>query len=182
MAINRVGLLSPCASDGAPFKEAINGHNAASLGISLPELGSRNTLSAFALMGLTPPSGSVHQCGQPLFDQIQRALTRLVVLPNDQQLLARRNIVAWSHVSHADIADIQALHNREAKKPGVFDDTSTHVRLSLPSDFDGLWLAPEGKEANWIPRAGQSLVCLFPLLLADRSLFRPIMGVAGAKG
>jgi hypothetical protein len=63
MAINRVGLLSPCASDGAPFKEAINGHNAASLGISLPELGSRNTLSAFALMGLTPPSGSVHQCG-----------------------------------------------------------------------------------------------------------------------
>jgi hypothetical protein len=74
-----------------------------------------------------------------------------VVLPNDQQLLARRNIVAWSHVSHADIADIQALHNREAKKPGAFDDTSTHVRLSLPSDFDGLWLAPEGKEANWIP-------------------------------
>jgi len=40
--------------------------------------------------------------------------------------------------------------------------------------------APEGKEANWIPRvAGKAWFAYFRFYSPNRSLLRPIMGVAG---
>jgi hypothetical protein len=40
-----------------------------------------------------------------------------VVLPNDEQFLARRSIVAWRNIAHAAIADIKTFDDAEAKRP-----------------------------------------------------------------
>src|SRR5262245_9295626 len=43
-----------------------------------------------------------------------RTLAGLVVLANNQQLLARRSIVARTNIRHPSVADIKALDNGEA--------------------------------------------------------------------
>jgi hypothetical protein len=70
------------------------------------------------------------------------AFARLVVLPNDQQLVAQRSIVAGTDVAHPAIADIKSFDNGEAKGPGTLDDTATHAvrinqRLLLEGYFEG---------------------------------------------
>ena len=52
-----VGLFGSCSLDGAPLEETIDRHDAAPQSVSLPEFGSREMLSALALMGLRPPFG-----------------------------------------------------------------------------------------------------------------------------
>jgi hypothetical protein len=52
---------------------------------------------------------------QSPLDQVERTLARLVVLPNDHQVLAWRSIVAGPDVAHATIADVEVFNNSEAK-------------------------------------------------------------------
>ena len=64
-----------------------------------------------------------------------------MVLPNDQQFLARRSIVARANVAHPAVADIDTFNNREPKRPGTLDDTATHTirinqRLPLGGSFE----------------------------------------------
>jgi hypothetical protein len=61
-------------------------------------------------------------------DQVEGALTGPMVLPNNQQLLARRSIVARRDIAHAAIADIEPFDNGEAERPRILDDTTTHGR------------------------------------------------------
>ena len=63
-----------------------------------------------------------------------------MVLPNDQQLLARRSIVAGANVAHPAIADVKAFNNGEAKGSGTLDDTATHtVRINQRLPFRRLF-------------------------------------------
>ena len=53
---------------------------------------------------------------QAPLEQIERALARLLVLPNDQKLLARRSIITGTDIAHPVIADVQAINDSEAKR------------------------------------------------------------------
>jgi hypothetical protein len=50
-----------------------------------------------------------------------------VLLPDDQQFLTRRSIVAAGHIAQSAIADIKAIDNGEAKRAGTLDNTSTQT-------------------------------------------------------
>ncbi len=63
---------------------------------------------------------------QPPFDQVERALARLVVLSNDEQFLARCSVVAGADVAHAAVAYIEAVDNGEAEGSGTLNDAATH--------------------------------------------------------
>ena len=61
-----------------------------------------------------------------------------MVLPNDQQFLARRSIVAGDDVAHLAVTDIEAVNNSEAKGSGTLDDTSAHaVRINQRLPLEG---------------------------------------------
>jgi hypothetical protein len=47
-------------------------------------------------------------------DQIERTLAGFMVLPNDEQLLARRSVVARRNVADTVVADLKPIHNGEA--------------------------------------------------------------------
>ena len=51
----------------------------------------------------------------------------LVVLPDDQQFLAWRAVVARTNLAQAAITNIQPLHNCQAKWLGALDDSTTHA-------------------------------------------------------
>src|SRR5262249_9336793 len=121
-----IGLLATSASDGTPLKEAIDRHDATPHSISLPE--HRKPHNALSLGVDGSPAGVLAPMwDNPPLDKIKGAFAGLVVLPNDKQFLARRSVVARGDVAHAAIADIQALHNGEAKRPRALDHTSTHA-------------------------------------------------------
>jgi hypothetical protein len=48
-------------------------------------------------------------------EQVERPLPNLVVLPDDQQFLTRRSIIAAGHIAELAIADIKAIDDGEAK-------------------------------------------------------------------
>lgn len=54
-----------------------------------------------------------------------------MVLPDDQQFLTRRSIVAAGHIAKSAIADIKAIDNGEAKRAGTLDNSSTHGELHV---------------------------------------------------
>src|SRR6266508_3042928 len=69
-------------------------------------MGSLETLSALALIGLRPPRWVLAPMwDQPPLDQIERPLASLVVLPDHQQFLARRCIVPRGNVPHPAVGE-----------------------------------------------------------------------------
>ena len=62
-------------------------------------------------------------------DQIERTLACLVVMPNDEQLLAGCSIVARGNVAHAAVADIKTFDDGQAERPRLLNDTTTHNKL-----------------------------------------------------
>ena len=44
-------------------------------------------------------------------DQIERTLAGFMVLPNDEQLLARRSVVARRNIAQAAVADLKPIDN-----------------------------------------------------------------------
>jgi hypothetical protein len=46
---------------------------------------------------------------QPPFDEVEGALTRLVVLSDNKKLLARRSVVAGPNVSHPAVTNVEAV-------------------------------------------------------------------------
>jgi len=66
---------------------------------------------------------------QAPLDQVKRAPARLVVLPDDQQLLARRSVVARANSSHAAVADIEAFDNRRAEWSRTLDYAATQTGI-----------------------------------------------------
>jgi hypothetical protein len=62
--------------------------------------------------------------------EVERPLFRFVVLPIDEQLLARGSIVSPWDIAQPAIADIEALDNGEAKRPGTLDNATTHRAIS----------------------------------------------------
>ena len=122
----RIGLLDPRALNCAPLEEAIDRHDAASLSISVPEHGEpRDALG----LGVDGPLAALRVLApvrdQAPLDQIERALARLMVLPNDQEFLARRTIVAGRNVADAAVADIKAFDDGETKRSRTLDDATT---------------------------------------------------------
>jgi hypothetical protein len=110
-------LLGPHALDGAPLEETVDRHDAAPLSIGFPEHGQ---LGDVLRLGIDGPAATLRVAApvwdQAPLDQVERSLACLVVLPNDQQLLAGRSIVAGANVAHAAITDIEALDDGEAKR------------------------------------------------------------------
>src|SRR5262249_5171737 len=124
-------------SDGTPLKEAIDRHDATPHSISLPEHRKpHDTLSLGVDGSPVTPGVLAPMWDQPPLDKIKGAFAGLMVLPNDKQFLARRTVVARGDVAHAAIADIQALHNGEAKRPRTLDDAATHASRSISGLFD----------------------------------------------
>ena len=64
-------------------------------------------LSALALMGLRQVFALVRD--QSPLEQVKRTLARLMVLPNDEELLARSSIVARGNIDHPAVADTLRL-------------------------------------------------------------------------
>ena len=60
-------------------------------------------------------------------NHVERTLACIVVLPNDQQFLARRSVVAWVNIAQAVVADIEAFDNTETERTGTLDDATTHI-------------------------------------------------------
>jgi hypothetical protein len=58
-----------------------------------------------------------------------------VVLPNNQQFLARRSVVARADVVHPPVGNIKTIDYGEAKWFGALGDTTTHAG---PVKFCGL--------------------------------------------
>jgi hypothetical protein len=50
-----------------------------------------------------------------------------MVLPNDQQFLARPRVVARANIGHAAVADIETFDNRQAKGPRALNDAAAHA-------------------------------------------------------
>jgi hypothetical protein len=63
-----------------------------------------------------------------------------VVLPNNQQFLARRSVVARADVVHPPVGNIKTIDYGEAKWFGALGDTTTHAG---PVKFGGPPLDPE---------------------------------------
>ena len=120
----------PCASNTSPLKEPIDRHDAAAQSIGLPEhWKARDTLS-FGVDGpATAAGGCAPMWDQAPLDQVKRAPARLVVLPDDQQRLARRNVVARANSSHAAVADIEAFDNRRAEWSRTLDYAATQTGI-----------------------------------------------------
>jgi hypothetical protein len=53
---------------------------------------------------------------QAPLQEVERALTSLMVLPDDQQLVARGGVVTARDIAQAAIADIKPLDNRQTKR------------------------------------------------------------------
>ena len=66
---------------------------------------------------------------QAPLDQVERALARLVVLPDDQQLLARCSIVARANTSDAAVVEIEAFDNRMAEWSRTLDYAATQTGI-----------------------------------------------------
>lgn len=79
---------------------------------------------------------------QPPLKKVERALACLVVLSDDQKLLARSSIIASRDIAQSAVADIKPLDNSEAKRAGALDDAATHGtklradRAALPTPSD----------------------------------------------
>ena len=87
---------------------------------------------------------------QSPLDQVERALACLVVLPNDEQFLAWRSIVATRHISQPAVADIKALDNGEAQRLRALNNTTTHrakVSGNNQSNFNLQWGLRSGPHA-----------------------------------
>ena len=63
---------------------------------------------------------------QAPLEQVERALARLVVLANDQKLLARRSVVARADVVRPPVGNSKTIDDSEAKRFGALDDAATH--------------------------------------------------------
>jgi hypothetical protein len=69
----------------------------------------------------------------PVWDQapsqeIERALDSLVILPDDEQLLARRRVEPARDVREPAVAHVEALHDGEPKGARGLNHSSAHVR------------------------------------------------------
>jgi hypothetical protein len=50
-----------------------------------------------------------------------------MVLPNNQQVLARSSVVAGAEVAHPPVSDIETIDNGEAEGSRSLDDATTHA-------------------------------------------------------
>jgi len=63
---------------------------------------------------------------QTPLDEVERALTGLAVLSNNEQLLTGRCVVAGPNVPHPAVADLEAIDDGQVKRTGALDDTAAH--------------------------------------------------------
>ena len=81
-----------------------------------PNIGRVGDSLGFGIDGLAPTLRVVTPVwNQAPLDWIERAFACLVVLSNDQQLLARRSVVARANVAHPTVANVEAFNDGEAK-------------------------------------------------------------------
>jgi len=57
-----------------------------------------------------------------------------MVLPYDQQFMARRSIVTAWNIAQSAVVNIQALYDGEAKRPRALDDTTTHISYAAHAE------------------------------------------------
>ena len=124
---NSVRLLGPRALNGPPLEEAVDRHEAAPLSISFAKCGELGNALGLGIDGPTPsPRVCEPMRDQTPLDAIERALTRLAVLPNNEQLLAGCSVVPGPNVPHPAVADLEAIDDGEVKRTGALDDTAAH--------------------------------------------------------
>jgi len=63
---------------------------------------------------------------QTPLDEVELALTSLAVLPNNEQLLAGRCVVAGPNVPHPAVANFEAIDDGQVKRTGALNDTAAH--------------------------------------------------------
>src|SRR6516162_6990491 len=111
-----MALLGPRALNSPPLEEAVDRHDAAPLSISFAKCGELGNALG---LGIDGPTATRRVCepirDQTPLDEVERALTSLAVLPNNEQLLAGRCVVAAPNVPHPAVADLEAIDDGQAK-------------------------------------------------------------------
>src|SRR5439155_21306174 len=114
-----IRLLRRLLLDRSPFEETINRQNAPAAGVGVPKARQRLRGLGLRVSGLAPTLRvSAPVRNQPPAQQIERALAGRVVLPDDEQLLAGRTVVAAGHVREPAVAHVVAIADREPQRTG----------------------------------------------------------------
>jgi len=125
---DREWLLCLLPLDCLPLEEAINREDAAPSRVGIPEQRQpRDGLSLGIDRLPTAPRIRAPARDQTPFEEIQRPLAGLMVLPDDEKLLARRRVVPPRHVREAAVRHVQTINDGQAKRPGGLNDTSAHA-------------------------------------------------------
>ncbi len=101
--------------------------DAAPLSISFAKCGELGNALGLGIDGPTATPRVCEPMGdQTPLDEVERALTSLAVLPNNEQLLAGRCVVAGPNVPHPAVADLEAIDDGQVKRTGALDNTAAH--------------------------------------------------------
>src|SRR5215211_1977026 len=125
---DRVGLLP--ALSRHPFIEPVDRQDAAAQPVAVPE--HRQACDGLAL-GVDRLSSALWifapVWNEAPFQEVERALAGLRVLPDDEQILARASVPAARVIVEPGIADIQSVHERVLDWALGLDDASAHARI-----------------------------------------------------
>jgi hypothetical protein len=139
-------LLRLLALDRLPFEEPVDRHDAAALGIGIPERGQIPHRLALGVDWLA----AALRIFAPIRDKaptqrVERYLAGLVLAADDQQALARRGVPPWRIVVDAAVSHVHAIDDGIPKRLAALDDPPAHA-----TRFKHLSAGiPEGARPAW---------------------------------
>ena len=117
------------AFDRLPLEKAVNRHDAAAPPIGISEGRQRAHCLALCIDRLATALRILTKMrDQAPAQRIERYLARLMVAPNDQQLLAGRAIPMRRLIVHAAVPRVQAVNDGEGNRSATLDDSAAHDR------------------------------------------------------
>src|ERR1700693_146168 len=137
-----------------PFEEAVDRDDAAPPSIGVPErrkprhrLGLGIDRLAAAGLVLAPARDEAPA------QQVERALSGLMIFPDHQQFLARRPVVAGLQPGNAGVRRIQPLDDRKAQGLARLDDPAAHGPNLCAAAWGSTWGPCKlGKPRSAVPR------------------------------
>src|SRR5665213_2423488 len=98
---------------------------------------------------------------QAPLEEVEGSLAGLVVLPDNQQLLAGGSIVAPGNVGGPVFTDVQSVNDREAERTRGLDDAAAHdCHILGMSRLRGLRAGPEAEHHRGGTLASPDLVAI----------------------
>ena len=120
-----VGLLA--ALGRHPFVESVNRQDAAPAPVRFPEHRQPRDCFALGIDRLSPALRVLAPVGnEPPLEKVERAFSRLRILSDHEQFLARAAVPSTRIIVQPGVADIQSVHEGVIHRPFGLNDTSTH--------------------------------------------------------